>query len=43
MPNQPHNVEVAASGPKFLVDAILGESDNVPIEMTLNWAAGPKK
>ena len=41
--NQPHNVEVAANGQKFLVNAIVGDSDNVPIELTLNWAAGLKK
>jgi hypothetical protein len=32
VPNQPHNVEVAASGQKFLVNTIVGDSDNVPIE-----------
>ena len=37
------NVEVAANGQKFLVNAIVGDSDNVPIEVTLNWAAGLKK
>ena len=41
--NQPHNVEVAASGQKFLVNAIMGDSDNVPIEVTLNWTTGLKK
>jgi Tol biopolymer transport system component len=41
--NQPHNVEVAANGQKFLVNAIVGGSDNVPIEVTLNWTAGMKK
>lgn len=41
--NQPHNVEVAASGQKFLVNAIVGDSDNVPIEVTLNWTVGLKK
>jgi len=32
VPNQPHNVEVAASGQKFLVNTIVGDRDNVPIE-----------
>ena len=30
--NQPHNVEVAAHGQKFLVNTIVGDSDNVPLE-----------
>lgn len=42
-PNAPHNVEVAANGQKFLVNAIVGDSDNVPLEVTLNWAKGLKK
>ena len=41
--DQPHNVEVAAHGQKFLVNAIVGDSDNVPLEVTVNWAAGLKK
>ena len=41
--NLPHNVEVAANGQKFLVNTIVGDSDNVPIEVTLNWTAGLKK
>jgi hypothetical protein len=41
--NQPHNVEVAAHGQKFLVNAIVGDSDNTPLEVTLNWTAGLKK
>lgn len=41
--NQPHNVEVAASGQKFLVNAIVGDSDNVPLEVTLNWTAALNK
>jgi eukaryotic-like serine/threonine-protein kinase len=40
---QPHNVEVAAHGQKFLVNTIVGDSDNVPLEVTLNWQAGLKK
>lgn len=35
--NQPHNVEVAANGQKFLVNAIVGGSGNVPLEVTMNW------
>jgi hypothetical protein len=30
---------VAAHGQKFLVNTIVGDSDNVPLEMTLNWMA----
>jgi hypothetical protein len=41
--NQPHNVEVAAHGQKFLVNTIVGDSDNVPLEVTLNWMAELKK
>ncbi len=41
--NQPHNVEVAAHGQKFLVNAIVGDSDNVPLEVTFNWMADLKK
>ena len=36
--NMPHNVEVAAHGQKFLVNAIVGDSNNVPLEVTLNWS-----
>jgi len=36
-------VEVAANGQKFLVNTIIGESHNVPIEVTLNWATGLTK
>ena len=39
----PHNVEVAANGQKFLVNTIVGDSDNAPLEVTLNWTAGLKK
>jgi hypothetical protein len=38
-----HNVEVAAHGQKFLVNTIVGDSDNVPLEVTLNWMTGLKK
>ena len=41
--NQPHNIEVAAHGQKFLVNTIVGDSDNLSLEVTLNWAAGLKK
>ena len=41
--NFPHNVEVAAHGQKFLVNAIVGDSNNVPLEVTFNWTAGLKK
>jgi dipeptidyl aminopeptidase/acylaminoacyl peptidase len=41
--NQPANVEVAANGQKFLVNTIVRDSDNAPLEVTLNWAAGLKK
>jgi Tol biopolymer transport system component len=42
-PSQPHNVEVAAHGQKFLVNAIVAESDNQPLEVTTNWTADLKK
>jgi hypothetical protein len=41
--NQPHNVEVAAHGQKFLVNTIVGDSDNAPLEVTFNWTTGLKK
>ncbi len=41
--NQPHNVEVAAHGQKFLANSIVGDSDNAPLEVTLNWTAGLTK
>ena len=41
-PQSTHNVEVAARGEKFLVDSIVGDSDNVPLEVTLNWTSGLK-
>jgi hypothetical protein len=41
--NQPHNVEVPANGQKFLVNTIVGDSDNAALEVTLNWTAGLKK
>ena len=41
--NQPHNFEAAAHGQKFLVNAIVDDSDNAPLEVTLNWDAGLTK
>lgn len=41
--NQPHNFEVAAHGQKFLVNTIVGDSDNAPLEVTLNWMTGLTK
>ena len=41
--NQPHNFEVAAHGQKFLVNTIVDDSDNAPLEVTLNWDAGLTK
>ncbi len=41
--NQPHNVEVAANGQRFLVNSIVGDSDNAVLEVTLNWAKGLRK
>ena len=41
--SQPHNVEVAADGQKLLVNTIIGDSDNDPLEVTLNWQTGLKK
>ena len=41
--NQPHNFAVAAHGQKFLVNTIVGDSDNDPLEVTLNWTTGLTK
>ena len=41
--NQPHNFEVAAHGQKFLVNTIVDDSDNAPLEVTLHWDAGLTK
>jgi len=41
--NQPFNVAAASNGQKFLVNTIVGGSDNAPLEVTLNWSAGLKK
>jgi Tol biopolymer transport system component/predicted Ser/Thr protein kinase len=40
---QPHNVEVAAHGQRFLVNTIVGDNDNAPLEVTINWTTGLKK
>ena len=40
--NIPHNVEVAAHGEKFLVNTVIDYSDNVPLEVTLNWTSALK-
>jgi hypothetical protein len=41
--NQPHNIEAAASGQRFLVNTIVGNSDNAPLEVTVNWMKALKK
>jgi hypothetical protein len=41
--NQPHNAEVAANGQKFLVNTIVGNSDNAVLEVTLNWMKGLRR
>jgi len=41
--NEPHNVVVAAHGQRFLVNTIVGDTDSVPLEVTLNWTTGLKK
>jgi len=33
---------VAARGETFLVNAIVGDSDNGPLEVTVNWTASLK-
>ena len=43
IPNFPHNVEVAEHGQKFLVNTVVGDSTNAPIEVTLNWTTRLKK
>jgi hypothetical protein len=42
-PIKPHNVEVAAHGQKLLVNAIVVESDNQPLEVTTSWTTDLKK
>jgi hypothetical protein len=41
--NQPNNFEVSADGQRFLVNTVVGDSDNAPIEMIVNWPALMKK
>jgi Tol biopolymer transport system component len=41
--NQPYNIAAAANGRKFLVNTVVGDTDNAPLEVTLNWTAGLKK
>jgi Tol biopolymer transport system component/predicted Ser/Thr protein kinase len=41
--NQPFNIAAALNGQKFLVNTIVGDSDNAPLEVTLNWTAGLKE
>jgi len=36
--NQPYNVYAAGDGQKFLVNTVVNNTDNVPLEVTLNWA-----
>ncbi len=40
---QPQNAEAAANGQKFLINTVVGDSNNAPLEVTLNWPAGLKK
>jgi len=42
-PNQPHNVEVAENGQRFLVNTIVGNSDNAPLHVIVNWIKAVKK
>lgn len=37
--NQPHNFEPSADGQRFLVSTVVADSDNVPIELVVNWPA----
>jgi serine/threonine protein kinase len=41
--NQPHNIAATADGRQFLVNTVVGDSDNAPLEVTLNWTAGLKQ
>lgn len=41
--NQPNNFEPAADGKRFLVNTVVGDSDNAPIEMIINWPGLLKK
>lgn len=40
MTSQPHN-EVVADGQNFLVNTIVDDRDNIPIEVTLHWEVAP--
>jgi hypothetical protein len=40
--NHPHNVEVVEHGQIFLVNTVVGASDNAPIEITVGWMTGLK-
>jgi len=42
-PDQPDNFAVGGNGQKFLINSIIGDSDNAPLEVTLNWMSGLKK
>jgi hypothetical protein len=42
-PDQPDNFGVAGNGQKFLINTVVGDTDNAPLEVTLNWTAGLKK
>jgi eukaryotic-like serine/threonine-protein kinase len=35
--NQPRNFEPSADGQRFLVNTVVGDSDNVPVELVVNW------
>jgi hypothetical protein len=39
---QPINVEVASNGKRFLVNTVVGDSDNVPIDIR-SWSARGKR
>jgi hypothetical protein len=41
--NLPHNVEVSDHGQKFLVNTVVGDSNNAPIEVTVGWTIVLKK
>jgi hypothetical protein len=41
--NQPFNFEPSADGKRFLVNIVVGDTDNAPLEMIVNWPALLKK
>jgi len=43
MAGQPRNFEVSADGQRFLVNTVVGDSDNAPIDVIVNWPALLKK